>query len=63
MGKALIDAVDGVVLVIRWEKTHREAVLSAIRQSHGIGDKLFGRSMMWCRNGRGSMTIIRAAII
>ena len=41
-GRALIDAVDGVVLVIRWEKTHREAVLSAIRQSHGIGDKLLG---------------------
>jgi capsular exopolysaccharide synthesis family protein len=41
-GRALIDAVDGVVLVIRWERTQREAVQSAIRQSHGIGDKLLG---------------------
>jgi Mrp family chromosome partitioning ATPase len=38
----LIDAVDGLVLVIRWEKTQREAVLSAMRQSHGIRDKLLG---------------------
>src|SRR5262249_27709945 len=41
-GRVLIDAVDGVVLVVRWEKTQREAVLSAIRQSHGINDKLLG---------------------
>lgn len=41
-GRALIDAVDGVVLVVRWEKTQREAVLSAIRQSHGLRDRLLG---------------------
>ena len=41
-GRALIEAVDGVVLVIKWETTSREAVKSAFRQTFGLEDKLIG---------------------
>ncbi len=41
-GRVLIDAVDGVLLVVQWEKTARDAVDAAIRQSHGLEDKLIG---------------------
>ena len=41
-GRALIKAVDSVVLVIKWETTSREAVKSAFRQTFGLEDKLIG---------------------
>lgn len=41
-GRALIEAVDGVVLCVKWESTGRDAVKSALRQSHGLSDKLIG---------------------
>jgi exopolysaccharide transport family protein len=41
-GRALIDAVDSVVLVVKWETTNQDAVRSAFRQSFGLQDKLIG---------------------
>ena len=41
-GRALVGAVDSLVLVVRWEKTNRDAVDSALKQTHGAGDKLSG---------------------
>ena len=41
-GRALIDAVDSLVLVVRWEKTPRDAVETALKESPGSGDKLTG---------------------
>ena len=41
-GRALIDAVDSVVLVVKWETTNQDAVKSAFRQSFGLEDKLIG---------------------
>ncbi len=41
-GRALIDSVDSVVLVVKWETTNQDAVKSAFRQSFGLEDKLVG---------------------
>jgi succinoglycan biosynthesis transport protein ExoP len=41
-GRALIGAVDAAILVVKWEKTHRAAVQSAIKQTPGIENKLVG---------------------
>ena len=41
-GRALIDAVDSVVLVVKWETTNQDAVRSAFRQSFGLEEKLIG---------------------
>lgn len=41
-GRVLIDAVDGVILVVQWEETTRDAVEAAIHQSHGLNEKLIG---------------------
>lgn len=41
-GRALIDAVDSVVLVVKWETTNQDAVKSAFRQSFGLQEKLIG---------------------
>ncbi len=41
-GRALIEGVDSVVLVVKWETTSREAVKSAFRQSFGLEEKLIG---------------------
>jgi succinoglycan biosynthesis transport protein ExoP len=41
-GRALIEAVDSLVLVVRWEKTAKDAVEAALKQSLGSQDKLVG---------------------
>jgi exopolysaccharide transport family protein len=41
-GRQLIDSVDALALVVRWEKTAREAVETALKQSPGSMDKLTG---------------------
>lgn len=41
-GRALVDAVDSLALVVRWEKTARDAVETALKQSPGAQDKLTG---------------------
>ena len=41
-GRALIEAVDSVVLVVKWEATSRDAVRSAFMQSFHLEDKLVG---------------------
>ena len=41
-GRALIDAVDSVLLVVKWETTNQDAVKSAFRQSFGLQEKLVG---------------------
>jgi len=40
--RALIDAVDGVVLLVQWDRTSRHAVRSALQMSFGLGEKLIG---------------------
>lgn len=40
--KALVNSMDGVVLVVQWEKTKAEAVGSAIRHTFGLQQKLIG---------------------
>ena len=41
-GRALIDAVDSLVLVVKWETTARDAVDAALKQSLGAHAKLTG---------------------
>jgi succinoglycan biosynthesis transport protein ExoP len=41
-GRALIEAVDSLALVVRWEKTARDAVEAALKQSPGAMQKLTG---------------------
>lgn len=41
-GRMLIDSVDALVLVIKWEDTKRDAVESALDQCYGLPDKLIG---------------------
>lgn len=41
-GRALIDVVDSLVLVVKWESTAREAVDAALKQSLGAHAKLTG---------------------
>jgi succinoglycan biosynthesis transport protein ExoP len=41
-GRALIDSVDSLALVIRWEKTAKDAVAAALKQSLGSYEKLVG---------------------
>jgi succinoglycan biosynthesis transport protein ExoP len=41
-GRALIDAVDSLALVVQWEKTARDAVETALKQSLGATEKLTG---------------------
>ena len=41
-GRALLQAVDSLVLVVRWEKTAKDAVGSALKQSLGSHEKLVG---------------------
>jgi succinoglycan biosynthesis transport protein ExoP len=41
-GRALIDAVDSLALVVRWEKTAKDAVAAALKQSLGSYEKLVG---------------------
>ncbi len=41
-GRALMDAVDSVALVVKWEKTPRDAVEAALKESPGSMDKLIG---------------------
>lgn len=41
-GRALIDAVDALALVVRWEKTPRDAVETALKMSPGSMEKLTG---------------------
>ncbi len=41
-GRALLGAVDSLALVVRWEKTPRDAVEAALKQSPGSMDKLTG---------------------
>ena len=41
-GRALIEAVDALALVIRWERTAKDAVDTALKQSLGSRDKLIG---------------------
>jgi capsular exopolysaccharide synthesis family protein len=40
--RALIDLVDGVVMVVASEETSRDAIATALRESPGIEDKLIG---------------------
>ena len=41
-GRALIDIVDSLALVVKWEKTPRDAVDTVLKQSLGSRDKLTG---------------------
>ena len=41
-GRALIESVDSLALVVRWEKTAKEAVDAALKQSLGSQEKLVG---------------------
>ena len=41
-GRALLDCVDSLALVIRWEKTAKDAVDAALKQSLGAREKLVG---------------------
>lgn len=41
-GRALLDCVDPLALVIRWEKTAKDAVDAALKQSLGAREKLVG---------------------
>ena len=41
-GRALIEAVDSLALVVRWEKTAKDAVDAALNQSLGAQEKLVG---------------------
>ena len=41
-GRALIDVVDSLVLVVKWETTARDAVDAALKQSLGAPAKLTG---------------------
>jgi succinoglycan biosynthesis transport protein ExoP len=41
-GRQLIDSVDSLALVVKWETTDRDAVETALRQSPGSMDKLTG---------------------
>ncbi len=41
-GRALMDAVDSFVMVVRWEKTNKDAVTSALKETPGWSDVLTG---------------------
>ena len=41
-GRALIDVVDSLVMVVKWETTPRDAVDAALKQSLGSHNKLTG---------------------
>jgi polysaccharide biosynthesis transport protein len=41
-GRALVQAVDAMLMVVHWEQTNRDAVMSALRMSPGAKEKLAG---------------------